>query len=235
MTERPPSEVIAAAATAALQRNRSPNASISEEHDYEKRQSFRRLIDPGIFRPNSRDQALASLKTLLVIANNLLREPDNPKFQQFKPTNDHIKRRLIEPKGTLEYAIALGFRAEVKDFQPYYVFNPRHVTDLHIGAAILEEAIDLEERKQERLKRSRAEEKAAAAAAAQNVKLAFLDDRKTRALRDSREKARRNASETHQGPSDVTSDADASPLPEVVMPGVGYSLASSDPDVDPEE
>lgn len=235
MTERPPSEVIAAAATAALQRNRSPNASISEEHDYEKRQSFRRLIDPGIFRPNSRDQALASLKTLLVIANNLLREPDNPKFQQFKPTNDHIKRRLIEPKGTLEYAIALGFRAEVKDFQPYYVFNPRHVTDLHIGAAILEEAIDLEERKQERLKRSRAEEKAAAAAAAQNVKLAFLDDRKTRALRDSREKARRNASEAHQGPSDVTSDADASPLPEVVMPGVGYSLASSDPDVDPEE
>ncbi|KAI6119315.1 hypothetical protein EDD16DRAFT_935552 [Pisolithus croceorrhizus] len=72
-----------------------------------------------------------------------------PKFQQFKPTNDIIKRQLMEPKGTLEYAIALGFRAEVKDFQPYYVFNPRHVADLRIGAAILAEAIDLEEKKQE--------------------------------------------------------------------------------------
>ncbi|KAI6105554.1 hypothetical protein F5141DRAFT_134531 [Pisolithus sp. B1] len=235
MTERPSSEVVAAAATAALQRSRSPDVSVSEEHDYEKRQHFRRLIDPGIFRPNSRDQALASLKTLRKIADNLLREPDNPKFQQFRPTNDLIKRQLMEPKGTLEYAIALGFRAEVKDFQPYYVFNPRHVADLRIGAAILAEAIDLEEKKQERLKRSRAEEKAAAAAAAQNVKLAFLDDRKTRALRDSRERETRNASEPHQVPSDVISHTDASPLPEIVMPGVGYSLASPDPDVDQHE
>ncbi|KAI6113649.1 hypothetical protein EV401DRAFT_2058634 [Pisolithus croceorrhizus] len=230
MTERPSSEAVAAAATAALQRSRSPVVSVSEEHDYEKRQNFRRLIDPGIFRPNSRDQTLSSLRTLLRIADNLLREPDNPKFQQFKPTNDIIKRQLMEPKGTLEYAIALGFRAEVKDFQPYYVFNPRHVADLRIGAAILAEAIDLEEKKQERLKRSRAEEKAAAAAAAQNA-----HDRKTRALRDSRERARRNASEPHQVPSDIISNADASPSPEVVMPGVGYSLASPDPDVDQHE
>jgi hypothetical protein len=33
---------------------------LAAEHD--KKQKFRRLVDPGIFRPNSRDQALESLK-----------------------------------------------------------------------------------------------------------------------------------------------------------------------------
>jgi len=48
------------------------------------------------------------LQTLLTISENLLREPDNPKFQQFKPTNNIIKRDLINPKGTLEYAIEVS-------------------------------------------------------------------------------------------------------------------------------
>lgn len=47
-------------------------------------------------------------QTLLTISENLLREPENPKFQQFKATNDTIKRRLIDPKGALEYAIAVS-------------------------------------------------------------------------------------------------------------------------------
>lgn len=100
-------------------------AQLAAEH--EKRQTFRRLIDPGILRPNAKEQAMASLKvnlclssipisllyniipqTLLIISENLLREPDNPKFQQFKPTNNIIKRNLMDPKGTLEYAIEVS-------------------------------------------------------------------------------------------------------------------------------
>ncbi|KAH9076979.1 hypothetical protein EDB83DRAFT_2347565 [Lactarius deliciosus] len=50
--------------------------------------------------------ALRSLHTLSTIAENLLREPDNPKFRQFKPTNTIIKRDIVDPKGTLEYAVA---------------------------------------------------------------------------------------------------------------------------------
>ena len=42
-----------------------------------------------------------------MIAENLLREPDNPKFRQFKPTNMIIKRDLVGPKGALEYAVAV--------------------------------------------------------------------------------------------------------------------------------
>jgi len=43
------------------------------------------------------------------------------------------------------------------------------MANLSIGAAILKEAIDLETEKQGRMQRNRAEEKAAAAAAAQNA------------------------------------------------------------------
>ncbi|KAG6333770.1 hypothetical protein ID866_5318 [Astraeus odoratus] len=106
MAEQPSSQTLAAAV---LRRSENSSATLSSTQEYEKRQEFRRLIDPGIFRPNSKETGLASLETLSTIAENLLREPDNPKFQQFKPTNDLIRRRLVEPKGALEYAIKAGY------------------------------------------------------------------------------------------------------------------------------
>ena len=42
------------------------------------------------------------------MSDNLLREPDNPKFAQFKPTNNAIKKRLVDVKGALEYAVAVS-------------------------------------------------------------------------------------------------------------------------------
>jgi hypothetical protein len=49
-----------------------------------------------------------------MIAENLLREPDNPKFRQFKPTNTIIKRDLVDPKGALEYAVAVRLALSVR-------------------------------------------------------------------------------------------------------------------------
>ncbi|KAI0320812.1 hypothetical protein OF83DRAFT_1102877 [Amylostereum chailletii] len=159
------------------------------DDDYEKRTEFRRLIEPGILRPNAKEVALSSLRTLLKIAQNLLKEPDNPKFRQFKPTNTIIKRDLVDPKGALEYAIALGFRPEVDNFQPLYIFNTRHWNDLRMGAHILEEVLTTETEKAAREAHSRETKKAEEAARVEKVKKAFMDDRKTRALRDQREKA----------------------------------------------
>ncbi|KZP15642.1 hypothetical protein FIBSPDRAFT_665209, partial [Athelia psychrophila] len=121
--------------------------------EYELRPSFRRLIDPGIIRMNPKDTATSSLKTLLAISENILRDPENPKYLQFQATNDTIKKRIFEPKGALEYAIALGFQPEVEDLQPYYRFNPEKMIDLRVGAAILKEAIELDTEKQERATR----------------------------------------------------------------------------------
>jgi len=206
-------------------------------HEHEKRQLFRRLIDPGIFRPNSREVAMNALKTLSMIAENMLREPENPKYRSFKRENDTIKRRLIEPKGALEYALELGFRPKVVDFQSHYVFGPSHTEDLRIGAAMLKEALDRETAKEEREVRNREEQKAAAAAVARNVKLAFLDDRKNKMMHDEMERARREAREAAAatgagaGAGLGESSPERNPIPMPGGPGHTLSLSGAD-DVD---
>jgi hypothetical protein len=121
-----------AAASAAERRaqEKTPDPDILFGAEREKRQTFRRLIDPGIMRPNGREQAMESLKVpwgccivviyrvliscgaspqiLSTLAKNLLREPENAKFQQFKPTNETIKKKIVERAGVLEYAIAVS-------------------------------------------------------------------------------------------------------------------------------
>ncbi|KAJ7590985.1 hypothetical protein C8J56DRAFT_549192 [Mycena floridula] len=202
-----------------------------------RKQVFRRLIDPGILRPNSKEQALTSLKTLLTICENLLREPDNPKYQQFKPTNNIIKKNLVDPKGALEYAIELGFRPEVVKFQPWYTFNPRRIEDLRIGTVILQEALTLEREKQERASRSKVDEKAVAQAIAEKVKLAFIDDRLSKQSHDAREKQLREARATRaaavkQNPPPPT----LAPEPEgQPMPGSGHVLSTASNPMDDEE
>ncbi|KAF9057603.1 hypothetical protein BJ165DRAFT_1421752 [Panaeolus papilionaceus] len=200
-------------------------AQMAAQHD--KRQLFRRLIDPGIVRPNPKEQASRSLKILLTISENLIKEPGNPKYQKFKPTNSIIKRDLVEPKGALEYAIEMGFRPEVENFQPFYVFNPRRIEDLKIGAAMLKEYVDLETEKEERRALAKKNEKAAKEAAAERVKLAFMDDRQTKQMRDEMEKVTRDARIARaQAAAASSSRASMSPVPDELMPGSGHLLGA---------
>lgn len=62
----------------------------------------------------------------------------------------------------------------MENFQPYYVFNPRKMTDLRIGCAILKEFFERETEKEIRLARAKREEKAVAAAAVANVRIIYL-------------------------------------------------------------
>lgn len=176
------------------------------------------------------DHIIWCTQTLSTIAENLLREPENPRYHTFKHENDTIKRRLIQPKGALEYALEVGpaslfvprplsvffdtchdvafylawippksesslsivhrlggwknpdvdarggclLNLKVMNLQSHYVFKPSKMADLRIGAAMLREAIDRETEKEERVQRNREEQKAAAAAVAQNVRFFFL-------------------------------------------------------------
>jgi len=140
-----------------------------------------------------------------------------------------IKRDLVEIKGALEYAVLLGFRAEVSDFQPLYIFNKRKTTDLQIGNAILKEHMERITVNTERTARSVAAQKAVRDTAARNALLAFEDDRKTKALHDQREKERQAAraaaaaalAATNPGPPASPPGAFSA----VAMPGGGISLA----------
>jgi hypothetical protein len=68
----------------------------------------------------------------------------------------------------------MGFNPEVESFQPFYVFNPKRISDLTIGAEILREALERELTKEEREARAKREEKAVAAAQLANVRLSQM-------------------------------------------------------------
>lgn len=59
---------------------------------------------------------------------------------------------------------------QVKNFQPYYTFNPRRMEDLRTGTAILKEFVDLEAERAERAARSKVDQKAVAAEVANQVR-----------------------------------------------------------------
>jgi len=221
---RPVQEVSLSALAAAAERRVSDvtrqktTAQVASE--YEKRQKFRRMIDPGIMRPNAEAQAHRSLKTLLKIAENLFRDPDNEMYQKIKTTNSTIKRDLIDPKGTVEYLREMGFYPQVDNFQPYYIFNPRSLEDLQLGATILRDYLDLVSDKKARAEYASKTSKAAQEEAATKVKLASIDDRKNKLLRDELEKERRTASS-----SSALSPVVPSGTPEdIQMPGSGHLL-----------
>jgi len=159
------------------------------------RQAFRRLVDPGLSRGNMESTVQTTLNTLLKIADNILNNPEDEKYRQFKPTNTLIKRTLVDVKGGLEYAVALGFRAEVVNFQPLYIFhpNPKRLEDLQIGADVLREFVERKNEEADRVAKGRADEKAAAARAAEIVRLAYEEDRKAKKMRDDMERQRRDA------------------------------------------
>ena len=65
----------------------------------------------------------------------------------------------------------MGFRAEVENFQPFYVFqpSPKKLADLRIGASVLEETLNKIETAREQAKLNRVDPKAAARAVALKV------------------------------------------------------------------
>ncbi|TCD69688.1 hypothetical protein EIP91_006705 [Steccherinum ochraceum] len=190
------------------------------DQDHEKRQEFRRLIEPGILRRNPKHITTEALRILVKLSDNIIEHPDDTKYYKFKPTNEKIKTYLVDPKGTLEYAVALGFRPEVENFQPFYVFQKRFLNDLKIGNAIIREMLEIEDAKQLQQEKARAEEKAAREAVKDKVKQAFMDDRKSTASRLEREAIAREA----KGSLKPTSPPPARATRAARIPGSGQTL-----------
>ncbi|KAF8709097.1 PUB domain, partial [Rhizoctonia solani] len=217
-------------AQAALQRIARPvNPGETEELRYEHerpiRQKFRRLVDPGIVRDNSEADAKRALGVLLKLAENLLSDPENPKFREFKSTNTTIQRALIDPKGAIEFAIEMGFRATVHEFQPKYVWHssPENLIALRVGRDVLKGHIELATSKEERTDLSQRMAKAEKTAAVQNALLAFEDDRKRRKALDQRMKQDGYPTTPSKVPTTVVPPAS----PQFSIQGEGQTLGTA--------
>jgi hypothetical protein len=40
-----------------------------------------------------------------MLARNIIDHPEEQKYHQFKPTNTAIRKKIVDPKGSLEYAV----------------------------------------------------------------------------------------------------------------------------------
>lgn len=167
----------------------------------EKRNTFQRLIDPGIIGPNSREQALKSLRTLHRLALNLINEPDRKEYTRFRPNNEKVKKLLIEPKGVLEYAVEMGFREKSEEYEAYYVFCDRFQQDLRLGAEVLEAHIALYEDKKEMEFLDPVRERVLKEEAQRKVKLQIVEDRIAQKARGKAEKETRGMSPQSEGTS----------------------------------
>ncbi|CAE6392283.1 unnamed protein product [Rhizoctonia solani] len=165
-----------------------------------------------------------ALGVLLKLAENLLSNPEDPKFREFKSTNPAIQRALIDPKGAIEFAIEMGFRATVQEFQPKYVWHssPENLTAVRVGRDVLKEHIELAASKEERASLSQRLAKTAKSAAVQNALLAFEDDRKRRKALDERVKREGYPATPPKAPTAVVPPAS----PQFSIQGEGQTLST---------
>ncbi|KAK0433026.1 hypothetical protein EV421DRAFT_2023708 [Armillaria borealis] len=202
---------------------------------YQMRTELRRMIDVGILGMVNDHEAskegVASLKTLLRLANKIIDNPDKEKYQRFKINNPTIKKDIMQPKGVLEFAIKMGFRQQkVIDLETYRVFIPKYRDDLVLCASLLEKAIDREHlRVDPRLKLARAnEEKEEQWAIAMKR---FGDDRKRKEENDKRERDARQSSNVVSADSGTSND-DQETVPEIDCSSIEVRLVVLNDDQD---
>jgi hypothetical protein len=136
----------------------------------------------------------------------------------------------------------MGFQPEVREFQPFYTWNPAFANKLRIGAEIIREAFKLDTEKRQRTERAQKEQKAAEAAVKRNVRLclpirtcrdtkttvqialAYAEDRKTKEINDERERIAREARAGRAKQPPPPPDAGAPPR---YMPGAGIPLVGA--------
>lgn len=143
--------------------------------------------------------------TMKTIAENIINHPNEKKYRRFKTTNEKVQQTLILPKGVIEYIRKLGFEPEVEqaDWQPYYTFNKRYMSDLKVGLLMINEALERELPKKAREERALEEASAADEAAKEKARKRIMDDRKSVHARIAREAT---ALHTSPAPSSTASN-----------------------------
>ncbi|RDX55622.1 hypothetical protein OH76DRAFT_1397015 [Lentinus brumalis] len=119
---------------------------------------------------------------------NILAHPEEEKYRRFKINNDHIKSKIVEPKGSMELVMDLGFHIKAENFESYVLFTGKRYHELRVGSSIMEEILEREIKKQEEEETRRQREKVELEAYKQKLHDQFLDDRQSVSARLQRER-----------------------------------------------
>mmetsp|Transcript_8393 Transcript_8393/g.16870 ORF Transcript_8393/g.16870 Transcript_8393/m.16870 type:complete len:193 (-) Transcript_8393:98-676(-) len=100
----------------------------------EARKQMLRALDTKITQQDDKT-ALAAIELLEKIVSNILSQPDEPKYRQFKASNPTISKKLLKVPGGREFINAAGFSTAVVQFEEVW-----QLLGSGIELAVLEQA-----------------------------------------------------------------------------------------------
>ncbi|KAM5540521.1 hypothetical protein V8D89_005979 [Ganoderma adspersum] len=169
--------------------NKTPSQVLYLPHDeeHDQRQAFRKRVN-YVIGANKPAQAVESLKVVLELAHRILQDPEEKKVRRFKITNPKVQRTIMVPKGVCELVVELGFREKAEDYSGCYIYSRKTYNALRIGSTIIEEILEREVKKQEAEAQRRQREEEEQKELIEKLHNQFLDDRKSVAARNQRER-----------------------------------------------
>ena len=85
----------------------------------EARKQMLRALDTKITQQDDAT-ALGAIELLEKIVSNILSQPDEPKYRQFKASNPAISKKLLKVPGGMEFVNAAGFSTTVVQFEEHW-------------------------------------------------------------------------------------------------------------------
>lgn len=163
-----------------------PKATADDDLVAENRKMVARALDTKISQQDA-PTALAAIELLLKLINNIVGNPSEPKYRQFRSNNPKISQTVLRCPGGKDVLLALGFRTKVMEFEEHWVTeeSPVLLRTLTEAASVLENYRDLERVKIERNAKMRAEKLAGASDERQRTLMQIKEDEAER-----RERAR---------------------------------------------
>eukprot|EP00316_Scyphosphaera_apsteinii_P016504 CAMPEP_0119313780 /NCGR_PEP_ID=MMETSP1333-20130426/30374_1 /TAXON_ID=418940 /ORGANISM="Scyphosphaera apsteinii, Strain RCC1455" /LENGTH=190 /DNA_ID=CAMNT_0007318715 /DNA_START=29 /DNA_END=598 /DNA_ORIENTATION=+ len=79
-----------------------------------------RALDTKVSQQET-SSALQAVRLALKLVGNIVDHPTEPKYQQFKSSNQAISVKLLRVPGMTELLVAAGFRTKVVEFQEHWV------------------------------------------------------------------------------------------------------------------
>ncbi len=152
----------------------------------DNRKLVARALDTKVSQQDS-PTAMAAIELLLKLANNIIANPDEPKYRQFRSNNPKIRQGVLRCPGGQDVLLALGFRTKVFEFEEHWVADetPVLMRTLAESIVVLENYRGLEQAKIDRLAKQRAEKLAGANDERQRTLMQIKEDEAER-----RERAR---------------------------------------------
>ncbi|ORY83179.1 hypothetical protein BCR37DRAFT_379168 [Protomyces lactucae-debilis] len=82
-----------------------------------------RLLDQYHDTQEPEQAKLACLELFAKLTGNILKNPDEPKYQRFKTRNGAIQKTVLSQRGSDLILLEVGFNPEVQDMEEFFVFK----------------------------------------------------------------------------------------------------------------